>query len=99
MSYGQCSLCHTDLTIDEFNFAKYTNLGEGGLCGACTKKQLESVETLRGLLCSVMAAADEENPVMVWCNCKESEPGCGVVSRCLWCSIEEAINPGTYPPD
>jgi hypothetical protein len=99
MSYGQCPMCKADITIEEYNFAKYTNLGDGGLCGPCTKKQLESIETLKVLLISVMAAADEENPVLVGCYCTYEPWGDVKLPRCLWCSIEEAINPSAYPPD
>ena len=46
MSFGKCSNCKKHIDIQEYNFAKWTNIGKGGVCGPCLKIALESHDAL-----------------------------------------------------
>jgi hypothetical protein len=46
MSFGKCSRCENTLTLEEYNLAKYTNRGKGGLCMPCLVKTLVEYETM-----------------------------------------------------
>ena len=50
MSFGNCSKCESPLGVNEYNFARWTNLGQGGLCGRCVKASLAELAVKSDLL-------------------------------------------------
>jgi hypothetical protein len=46
MSYGKCPDCGEYVTLEEYNAARYTNLGDGGPCFRCTGERLKKLATV-----------------------------------------------------